>query len=184
MAGKEPHLCLALFQPPPTSRRQPTFSIIIGWIHPNLFGELYFAYSVLPKDWDVPEEHSSAADPQRRHFSGAVWDGQSVRGVQRKQISQHRFFLGIKDSRLRQWFSKARLCEEKLVCVCVCVCVYVRCVMSDSCNPMGCSPPGSSDHGISPARILDWAAIFFSRACLEKHPCWAPSLELPILLSG
>ena len=27
---------------------------------------------------------------------------------------------------------------------------------------MGCSPPGSSVHGISQARILEWAAISFS----------------------
>ena len=31
------------------------------------------------------------------------------------------------------------------------------------CNPMDCSPPGSSVHGISQARILEWVAIFFSR---------------------
>ena len=30
------------------------------------------------------------------------------------------------------------------------------------CNPMGCSPPGSSVHGISQARILEWVAISFS----------------------
>ena len=30
------------------------------------------------------------------------------------------------------------------------------------CGPMGCSLPGSSVHGISKARILDWVAIFFS----------------------
>ena len=58
------------------------------------------------------------------------------------------------------------VCMCVRVCVCVCVCSSV---MSDSCNPMGCSLLGSSVHGISPARILDWAAIFFSRACLEKH---------------
>ena len=34
--------------------------------------------------------------------------------------------------------------------------------MSDSCNPMGCSPPGSSLHGISQARTLEWVAIAFS----------------------
>ena len=31
------------------------------------------------------------------------------------------------------------------------------------CDPMGCSPPGSSVHGISQARILGWVAISFSR---------------------
>ena len=31
------------------------------------------------------------------------------------------------------------------------------------CDPMDCSPPGSSVHGISQARILEWAAISFSR---------------------
>ena len=35
--------------------------------------------------------------------------------------------------------------------------------MSDSCNPMGCSPPGSSVHGIIQARILEWVAISSSR---------------------
>ena len=31
------------------------------------------------------------------------------------------------------------------------------------CNPMDCSPPHSSVHGISQARILEWIAIFFFR---------------------
>ena len=31
------------------------------------------------------------------------------------------------------------------------------------CDPMGCSPPGSSVHGISPARIPEWVAMSFSR---------------------
>ena len=30
------------------------------------------------------------------------------------------------------------------------------------CNPMDCSPPGSSVHGIFQARILEWVAISFS----------------------
>ena len=30
-------------------------------------------------------------------------------------------------------------------------------------NPMDCSPPGSSVHGMLPARVLDWAAIRSSR---------------------
>ena len=32
-----------------------------------------------------------------------------------------------------------------------------------SCNPVDCSPPGSSIHGILRARILEWVAISFSR---------------------
>ena len=31
------------------------------------------------------------------------------------------------------------------------------------CNPMDCTPPGSSIHGILHARILEWVAIPFSR---------------------
>ena len=31
------------------------------------------------------------------------------------------------------------------------------------CNPLDCGPPGSSVHGILQARILEWAAISFSR---------------------
>ena len=31
------------------------------------------------------------------------------------------------------------------------------------CDPMNCSPPGSSDHEIFQARILEWVAISFSR---------------------
>jgi len=31
------------------------------------------------------------------------------------------------------------------------------------CNPMDCSPPGSSVHGILLARILEWVAIPFFR---------------------
>ena len=31
------------------------------------------------------------------------------------------------------------------------------------CNPMDCSPPGSSVSGIFQARVLEWVAISFSR---------------------
>ena len=32
-------------------------------------------------------------------------------------------------------------------------------------NPMDCSPPGSSVHGIFQARVLEWGAIAFSVSC-------------------
>ena len=31
------------------------------------------------------------------------------------------------------------------------------------CDPIDCSPPGSSVHGTFQARILEWVVIFFSR---------------------
>ena len=31
------------------------------------------------------------------------------------------------------------------------------------CDPMVCSPPGSSVHGIFQARVLEWGAIAFSK---------------------
>ena len=40
------------------------------------------------------------------------------------------------------------------LCVCVCVCVYVH-LCPTLCDPRYCSPPGSSVHGISQARILE-----------------------------
>ena len=35
------------------------------------------------------------------------------------------------------------------------------------CNPVDCSPPGLSAHGILQARILEWVAISFSRDLLN-----------------
>ena len=41
------------------------------------------------------------------------------------------------------------------------------------CDPMDCSLPCSSVHGISQARILEWVAISFPRVCLPD-PCVEP----------
>ena len=35
-------------------------------------------------------------------------------------------------------------------------------------NPMDCSPPGSSIHGIFQARVLEWGAIAFSEILRES----------------
>ena len=55
------------------------------------------------------------------------------------------------------------------VCVCVCVCLLVAQSCPTLCDPMGCSPPGSSVHGILQVRILEWAAIPFSRASSQSR---------------
>ena len=36
-------------------------------------------------------------------------------------------------------------------------------------DPMYCSPPGSSIHGIFQARVLEWGAIAFSAMCLQSY---------------
>ena len=36
-------------------------------------------------------------------------------------------------------------------------------------NPMDCSLPGSSTHGIFQARVLEWIATAFSRQGIEKQ---------------
>ena len=58
--------------------------------------------------------------------------------------------------------------DSKEVCVCVCVCVLVAqsCWL---CDPMDCSLPGSSVHGILQARILEWVAITFSRGSSQSR---------------
>jgi len=37
------------------------------------------------------------------------------------------------------------------------------------CNPMDCSPPGSSVHGILQASILEWVEISFSRGSSQRR---------------
>ena len=37
------------------------------------------------------------------------------------------------------------------------------------CDPMDCSPPGSSGHGIFQARILKWVAISYSRGSSQPR---------------
>ena len=37
------------------------------------------------------------------------------------------------------------------------------------CNPMDCSPPGSSVYGIFQARVLEWVAISFSRGSSQPR---------------
>ena len=53
-----------------------------------------------------------------------------------------------------------RMCWS--LCVCVCVCVSVLSHVQLFCDPMDCSPPGSSAHGVFQARILEWVAISYS----------------------
>ena len=59
---------------------------------------------------------------------------------------------GVGCNFLLQWMKVKR--ESRSVCLTV-------------SNPMDCSPPGSSAHGIFQARVLGWGAIAFSEANLD-----------------
>ena len=53
------------------------------------------------------------------------------------------------------------------------------------CDPMDCTRPGSSVHGISQARILEWVAILFSRGSSQPsdwtHVSWVSCIGRQIL---
>jgi len=54
-----------------------------------------------------------------------------------------------------------------------CVKVKVTQLCLTLCDPMDCSPPGSSIHGILQARILEWVAIPFSRGSSQpRNQTW------------
>ena len=69
-----------------------------------------------------------------------------------------------------------------------CIKVKSESEVTESCptrsNPMDCSPPGSSVHGIFQARVLEWVAITFSGSkgylvLTHYQPLWASDQLLP-----
>ena len=81
-----------------------------------------------------------------------------------------RLLHGIFQARVLEWVASAfseitgqgTANQDKILLVVVAQCLG----LSDICNPIDCSPPGSSIHGISQARVLEWGAIAFSL----RHP--------------
>ena len=54
----------------------------------------------------------------------------------------------------------------------VCVCVHAHAhakLCLTLCNPMDCSPSGSSVHGIFQSRILEWVAIAYTRGSSQSR---------------
>ena len=68
-----------------------------------------------------------------------------------------------------------------------CILSLLDCVCAQSCptlgDPMDCSPPGSSVHGIFQARTLAWIAVFFSRGSSWPRD-WTESLASQALAGG
>ena len=67
--------------------------------------------------------------------------------------------------------------KRKLLAFCILPAFFCVCSVAQSrltlCDPMDHSPPGSSDHGAFPARILEWGAISSSRGSsqLKDQTC-------------
>ena len=47
-------------------------------------------------------------------------------------------------------------------------------------DPMDCSLPGSSIHGIFQARVLEWGAIAFSEPAVQETPIQFLGQEVPL----
>ena len=66
----------------------------------------------------------------------------------------------------RPWDSPGKNTGVGCHCLLQCMKVKSKSEVTQSCptpsNPMDCSPPGSSVHGICQARVLEWGAIAFS----------------------
>ena len=79
-------------------------------------------------------------------------------------------------------------CDYKYICVYVHVSVWMLSRIW-LCDPIDCRPPGSSVHGVSQARMLEWVTVSFSRGsswsrnqtCSLLH--WQAD-SLPTELSG
>ena len=70
----------------------------------------------------------------------------------------------------RNTMGRRQCCLWHLHSACVCVCTHTHdqsCL--NLCNHVDCSLPGSSVHGISQARILEWVAVSFSRGSSQPR---------------
>ena len=62
-----------------------------------------------------------------------------------------------RDGYQEEWLSRGQC---TVMCMCVCVCAHsVTQLCLTLWDPMDCSPPGSSVHAVSQARILEWVLI-------------------------
>ena len=66
----------------------------------------------------------------------------------------------VLDPRHSSWIQECPHTHTHTRCCCL---LFSHSVMSNSCDPIDCSPPGSSVRRISQARILEWVSIYFCR---------------------
>ena len=69
--------------------------------------------------------------------------------------------------------------EERCFCIRDVMCLVPQLCLT-LCDPMDCSPPGSSVHGDSPGKQLEWVAILSSRGSSQPR---SPALQADSSLS-
>ena len=95
------------------------------------------------------------------------------------EVKEKKYFLSLRQTFL-YFFSKR---EHWYLVVCVCVCVFSCSIVSDALQSHDCSLPGSSVHGIFPARILEWVVISSSRDVPDSRiEPTSPALQVESLL--
>ena len=100
--------------------------------------------------------------------------GSSVRGVFQAGVGCHLLLQGIFLSRDWTWVSRVSCIGRQILHHWATWEAPIRQVLviescPTLCNPMDCSPPGSSVHGILQARILERVAISFSRGSFQPR---------------
>ena len=93
----------------------------------------------------------------KRHSS---WNLEKVHGA---CLTSHSALENVLSSWWRQSLEENWNFPLGIHILCVCVCSGAKLCLT-LCNPMDCSPPGSSVHGFLQARILEWVTISSSRA--------------------
>ena len=76
--------------------------------------------------------------------------------------------------------SPVELLHSSLACMHTYMCAKSLQSYPTLCDPMDCSPPGSSVHGILQARVLEWVAMPSSRPTgLQSQMLWGLLLPMP-----
>ena len=136
------------------------FTYIISF-NPHNNSMKYYYHIIHFAENETEAQRSSTSIPKTRSWcdEARVW---------RSLFSYHTTSLHIMLSRvprpLKQ-IAKVSFCPNTIFVVVVWLQSHVRLF----CDPMDCSPPGSSVHGILQARILEWVTISFFRGSSQPR---------------
>ena len=128
------------------------FSSSLGSKQPGTYHSLHLKEALLLLQWLLDAGEMKGTQKQKSQGAGTV--GSIEEGV----------FVAfpLNSSKIRPKGVWVRAC----VCMPACVCTRVGSVAQSCptlCDPMDCSPPDSSVHGIFQARTMEWVAISSSR---------------------